>query len=126
MLWLQAASMRRSSGAVLKCHLLSDCVGCLDDLRSYPRQGAPLGGHIADICIPLLFRQSKVCHFADGTPVLVAQQQIGALEIKVNNALLMKIFHTLQPQHDSQTPAVGLATFCSDRDSVGQLGIHCA
>lgn len=68
----------------------------LDDLRRNPRQGAPLGGHIADICIPLLLGQAKVCNLADCTPVLVAQQEVGALEVKMDNAFAVKILHALQ------------------------------
>lgn len=61
----------------------------LDDLRCNPRQGAALGGHIADIRIPLLLGEAKVCYLADGAPVLIAQQQVGTLEVKVYNTLAM-------------------------------------
>ena len=77
-------------------YLLCDCMRSLDDLRCNPGQGAPLGGDIADICIPLLLGKAKVCNLADGTPVLVAQQQVGALQVKVHNALAVQILHSLQ------------------------------
>lgn len=76
-------------------HLLSDCMRCLDDLWGDPRQGAALAGDIADIGVPLLLGQPKVGHLADRSPIPVAQQQIGALQVKVHDALLMQILHSL-------------------------------
>ena len=67
-----------------------------DDLRRNPGQGATLGRHIADICIPFLFGQAKVCNLANCAPVLVAQQQVSTLEVKVHNALAVQILHALQ------------------------------
>ena len=81
-------------------HLLSDCVRSLDDLGRYPGQGATLRRHITDIRISLLLGKTKICNLAYCTPVLVTQKQVGALQVKVHNALCVEILHALQASHN--------------------------
>ena len=76
-------------------YLFGDCMRRLDDFRCNPRQGAALGGHIADICIPLLLRQAEISNLADCSPVLVAQQQVGTLQVEMDYALAVQILHAL-------------------------------
>ena len=59
--------------------LFGDGVRRLDDLGCDPGQGATLRGDPADVGFPLLLGEAKVGNLADGAPIAVAQQQIGAL-----------------------------------------------
>ena len=77
-------------------HLLCDGMGRLDDLWRNPGQGAALAGDVADIGVALLLGQPEVGHLAHRAPIAVAQQQVGALQVKMHNALLVQVFHALQ------------------------------
>jgi len=83
-------------GVASRRHLLCDCMRGLDDLRCNPGESPSLRRDIADICIPLLLGQAKVCNLADCTPVFVPQQQVGTLQVKVHNPLGVQVLHSLQ------------------------------
>lgn len=89
--------------------LLGDSVRRLDDLRCDPGQRAALAGDVADVGVALLLGQAKVGHLADGASVAVAQQQVGALQVKVHDALLVQIFHALCQHHGLSCPFHALA-----------------
>ena len=76
--------------------LFGDCMWALDYLWCDPWQGPPLRGDVADVRLPLLLGEAKVGDLADGPPIPPSQQQICALEVKMDNVLLVEVVHALR------------------------------